>query len=253
MTGPAPEVTVDGFLGGRLQVRQPQNGYRAATDPVFLAAWVPAKSGESVLEVGCGVGVASLCLGARVAGLSQTGLELQTDYAALARQNSEINGIPLQVVEGDLTRMPAALKEQSFDHVLANPPFFPAGRVSKPQDGGKSLAFVNENSTGIWIDAGLRRLKAGGVFSMVHLSEQLGEILAGLSGRAGNVTILPVTARKNKPAKRVLVRATKAARGPLRLLSPFVVHSGDEHVQGQPDYSPEAEGILRLGKSFERG
>ncbi|GGA16192.1 tRNA1(Val) (adenine(37)-N6)-methyltransferase [Neptunicoccus cionae] len=250
MTGSGSSVSLDGFLGGRLQIRQPQTGYRAATDPVFLAAWVPAKRGDKVLELGCGVGVASLCLGARIAGLSQTGLELQADYAALALQNAENNEIPLEVVQGDLIKMPASLKEKSFDHVLANPPFFPEGSVSKPKDGGKSLAFVNENNTAVWIDAGLRRLRAGGVFTMIHLSEQLGEILSALAGRAGNVEILPISARKDKPAKRVLVRATKSARGPLRLLSPFVVHSGAEHVQGKPDYSPEAEGILRHGKGF---
>jgi tRNA1Val (adenine37-N6)-methyltransferase len=58
-------TTVDGFLGGKLQVEQPVSGYRAATDPVYLAAAVPAKAGQTVLDVGCGVGVASLCLGVR--------------------------------------------------------------------------------------------------------------------------------------------------------------------------------------------
>lgn len=58
----------DQFLGGRLMVAQPKTGYRAGVDPVLLAASVPAVRGESVLELGCGVGVASLCLAARVPG-----------------------------------------------------------------------------------------------------------------------------------------------------------------------------------------
>ena len=58
------ELTDDGFLGQRLHILQPRQGYRAATDPVLLAAAVPAQSGQSVLELGCGAGVASLCLGA---------------------------------------------------------------------------------------------------------------------------------------------------------------------------------------------
>ena len=37
--------TFDAFLNGRLKITQPSNGYRAATDPVFLAASVPASSG----------------------------------------------------------------------------------------------------------------------------------------------------------------------------------------------------------------
>ena len=60
------DITQDGFLGGKLRVSQPKTGYRAGIDPVLLAAACPAKPGEKVLELGCGVGVASMCLMARV-------------------------------------------------------------------------------------------------------------------------------------------------------------------------------------------
>ncbi|MGB7263813.1 MAG: methyltransferase, partial [Albidovulum sp.] len=84
----ANELTEDGFLGGRLRISQPRDGYRAAMDPVLLAAAVPARAGDTVLELGCGAGVASLCLASRVPGLALTGLELQSGYAALARANA---------------------------------------------------------------------------------------------------------------------------------------------------------------------
>ena len=94
MTG---DLTHDAFLCGKLHLWQPKQGYRAATDAVLLAAACPAKAGQSVLDLGCGVGAASLCLASRVAGLVQTGLELQEDYAALARQNAAENGVALNV------------------------------------------------------------------------------------------------------------------------------------------------------------
>ena len=84
----AEALSQDGFLGGRLAIWQPRVGYRAAMDPVLLAAAVAARAGESVLELGCGVGVASLCLGSRVPGLALTGLELQPAYARLARRKT---------------------------------------------------------------------------------------------------------------------------------------------------------------------
>ncbi|RJL18858.1 methyltransferase, partial [Paracoccus siganidrum] len=55
----------DGFLGGRLRIRQPARGYRSGADAVMLAAACPAAPGQRVLELGCGAGVASLCLGWR--------------------------------------------------------------------------------------------------------------------------------------------------------------------------------------------
>mgnify|MGYP003408994725 CR=1 FL=1 len=61
----APEdLTDDKFLCGKLQLLQPRKGYRAATDPVLLAAAVPARSGQSVLDLGCGAGAAALSVSA---------------------------------------------------------------------------------------------------------------------------------------------------------------------------------------------
>jgi len=154
MTFRMEDTTVDGFLGGQLQIRQPIHGYRAATDPVFLAASLSAANGDQVLELGCGAGVASLCLASRLPDVQITGLELQSEYAALARLNAEANDIPFDVIEGDLSQMPASLKEVSFDHVIANPPFFDKGAVSKPLNTGKATAHVIETGLGQWVDAG---------------------------------------------------------------------------------------------------
>ena len=103
------DLSDDKFLCGRLQLLQPVKGYRSATDPVLLAAACSAKSGETVLDLGCGVGAAALCLGTRVPGLRLSGLELQPDYAELARRNAARNETLLDVHEGDLCRMPEAL------------------------------------------------------------------------------------------------------------------------------------------------
>ena len=70
-------LTDDAFLDGRVRLLQPKQGYRAATDPVLLAAAAAPKPGQTVLDLGCGVGAAAFCLAARASGLSLTGLELQ--------------------------------------------------------------------------------------------------------------------------------------------------------------------------------
>ena len=60
--------------------------------PCFMAAACPAAGGETVLEAGCGAGVASLCLLARVKGIAVTGVEADPALAALARENAAANG-----------------------------------------------------------------------------------------------------------------------------------------------------------------
>ena len=87
---PADEPSDDRFLCGRLRLLQPRKGYRAATDPVLLAAACPATSGDRVLDLGCGAGAAALCLGLRVPGLALSGLELQPGYADLARDLAQV-------------------------------------------------------------------------------------------------------------------------------------------------------------------
>ena len=83
------DLSDDKFLMGRLRLLQPLRGYRAATDPVLLAAACPATPGQSVLDLGCGAGAAALCLATRVPGLALAGLEVQPEYADLAARRPD--------------------------------------------------------------------------------------------------------------------------------------------------------------------
>ncbi len=242
------ELTLDGFLDGKLLISQPKQGYRAATDPVFLAASVDAQPGQKILELGCGVGVAMACLGFRVSDLTLFGVEIQPEYAALARLNLEKNRQTGCVVCGDLQEMPVAIKELNFDHVIANPPFFDINSHTEPSSKGKKTAHIgNADTVEIWTKAALRRLKPGGVVTLLHRAEALTNILATLRGNAGDINVLPIVSRRGKSARRVIVQARKGAKGPLQLLSPLVVHKGDKHGEIADDYSDKAKSILRNG------
>lgn len=246
------ELSRDVFLGGQLPIWQPLRGYRAATDPVLLAAAVAAEPGQSVLELGCGAGVALLALGKRVPGLSLCGLELQGDYADLARRNATANGLEATIMTGDLVNMPPELRVQSFDQVLANPPYYPPCAPAA-NDPGRAAALREETPLAAWVDAGLKRLKSGGWLTVIHLAERLPDILAALDGRVGAVAVRPLSARSGRPAGRVLVQARKGARAPFRLLAPLVMHDGAEHLADRDDFTREAQAILRDGAALAWG
>ena len=236
-------LTRDAFLDGKVIAWQPREGYRAATDPVFLAASVPARAGQSVLELGCGVGVASLCLSARVPGLDCTGLEVQVDYAALARRNAAENGAALTVVEADLDALPAELRARRFDHVIANPPYY-AAQGPSARDAGRDKALREDTPLARWIDTALRRTCDGGHITMIHLTERLPELLAGFAGRA-SCLVLPLAARAQRPARRIIVQARKGARAPFVLLPPLVIHQGDAHLGDGDFFTDSARAVLR--------
>lgn len=254
MSGADGDSSRDALLGGRVTLWQPVHGYRAATDPVFLAAACPARPGEKVLDLGCGVGAAALCLAARVPGLALHGLELQPDYAALARRNARENGVALSIHDGDLAAPPPALKAESFDHVIANPPFFAHDGPASPASDRDAARREGAGGVAIWIEAALRRLRQGGTLTLIHRAERLDAMLAALAGRAGAVEILPLCPREGRPAGRLLLRARKDRKGPLRLHWPFVVHAGPDHERDAPDFTPQALAVLRDGEAldFER-
>ena len=244
------DLSEDGFLGGRLRILQPRKGYRSAMDAVFLGAACNAHPGQSVLELGCGAGVASLCLGARVAGLSQTGLEVQPRYAALARANAQANDLRLEVIEGDLAQMPAELRARSFDHVIANPPYFAPRSGTPARDPERERAQREVTALSLWIDAGLRRLRPGGMITLIQQTDRLGDILAALQPRAGAITVLPIAARVGRVARRVIVQARKGAGAPLVLLAPLIVHGAAQHSRDGEDFSEIAHAILREGQKL---
>ncbi|WP_371822270.1 tRNA1(Val) (adenine(37)-N6)-methyltransferase [Paracoccus sp. C2R09] len=233
----------DGFLGGRLQLWQPARGYRSGADAVMLAAACAAEPGDRVLELGCGAGVASLCLGARVRDLRLTGLERQPDYAALARRNAAESGIEMQVLEGDLALPHADLRGAGFDHVIMNPPYFLGGTPAPDQ--GRATARTEETPLDLWLDAALRRLRPKGWLTVIQRADRLDRLIAGLQGRAGAIAVLPVAAREGREAGRVIVAARKGARAPLRLLAPFVMHAALRHEADGEDMTPAAQAVLR--------
>lgn len=217
----------DALLGGRLRLFQPAQGYRAAIDPVLLAAAVPAQPGERLLELGLGSGAAALCLLSRVPGCRVAGLELQPELAALARRNAATNGLAgrLEVVEGDLRRLPAGLG-RGYDRVFANPPFHDEARPSPlAQRAAAHHAAAGELSD--WVAAGLRCLRPQGTLSLILRSDRLPEALAALAGRAGEFRVLPLWPKPGRPARRLLLQARKGGRAPLVLLAGMLLHEAD--------------------------
>lgn len=242
-------MTQDDFLGGRISVLQPKSGYRAATDPVLLAAACTAKTGDKVLDLGCGVGVAGLCLAARVPDVQVTGVELQADYAHLGRRNASLTGLPMQVFEADLADLPHELRDSSFDHVIANPPFFLNGTTAP--DPGRATARHEETPLAEWIATAGKRLRPKGWLTVILPASRLPNLLEDLAPRFGSTEVLPLAARPGRDADRIIVRSRKGGKGAFRLLATLILHHGNEHGSDGDDYSDKATAILRHGSAID--
>lgn len=218
-------ITEDAFLDGRLRLRQPARGYRAGADALLLAAAVEPPEGARVFEPGCGVGAALLGLAARRPDLRLVGMEIDAPTAALATQNILLNQLQDRVV----VRTGDALRDADdvFDAILVNPPYATPTGAPEPSDPQRRRAFVTPDPLDVWIRRLADRLTGGGILTVVHRADALPALLAGLEGRLGGVEVAPVFPRAGEPAHRVLVRARKGARAPVRLWRGLVLHEAD--------------------------
>ena len=240
-------VTEDRLLGGRVRLRQSADGARAAIDPVFLAAAVPAEPNQQILDAGCGAGAAMLCLAARVPQCRIIGFELQRDLVRLAGDNALLNGMGdrLSVMAGDLLQPPPRLSPGSFDHVMANPPFLERGRGTVTPNLAKAAATM-EGDAGLadWVRFALAMVRAKGTLTLIHRADRLDALLGQIAGRAGEVVIFPLWPRVGQPAGRILVQARKQIAAPARLAAGLVLHEADGR------FTAAAEAVLRGGEAL---
>lgn len=233
------DFTEDAILGDRVRVRQPSRGYRVNADTILLAAAVEAKPGMRLMEAGCGVGAALLCVAARAPGAHFVGVERDANIAACARENIALNAIlsRAEIHVGDVLERSAKLGV--FDGVFVNPPFDLAheGRAPAPSRIGSHVSDANLE---VWIARLADRLRGGGALTLIQRAHKLPEILRALEGRLGGAEAFPIRPRADAEAKRVIVRARKGSRAPFRLWAGLDLHdsSGAKHTA-------MAEAILR--------
>jgi tRNA1(Val) A37 N6-methylase TrmN6 len=235
-------LTEDALLGGRVRLMQPRRGYRVAVDAVLLAACVAARTGDRVLDLGAGVGSVGLCLAIRVPDCTVVGIELQSSLAALARRNTELNGLSdrVRTIVHDLAA-PLPAETGLFDHVATNPPYLAAASADPSPDPSKALATV-ESSADLarWLTVATEALKPAGTLNVIHRADRLDEITGHLERLGFN----DITLKRLPPAARVLVRARHSDESNRREATPLVLH------RPEGGYTDEAEAILRHAASL---
>lgn len=244
----APEVEENALLGGRVRLTQPRDGYRAGMDAALLAAAVPARRGETVLEAGCGAGAVLCQIGVRRIGVTLLGVEREPPAAALARENLSLNALEGEVLTADVAAGFAALDRPRADWAISNPPFFDDPDALRAPGPGKRAAWMADDGLEAWTDFLLAGVRDGGGIVMIHRADRLADLLQLLGRKAGSFRVLPIHPYADRPAKRVLVRATRLGRAPLAILPPLVLHEA-----GAGKHSARAEPLLRGEAALDLG
>jgi len=250
--GVPSSLTEDGFLDGRLKILQPEKGFRAGIDSVFLAAAIPCAAGETVYEAGIGTGVAALCVVARNPSVHLTGIEIASRYAMLCEENARRNGLAANIrvihadvkeaLRKDLSSMPA---HGSFSHAFANPPYFEDGKSTPSPHLLKASAHAfGPDDLDLWVKVLYTMVTLRGTVTIVHRADSLGKLLQIMSERFGDIRVAPLYAREGTAASRIIVQGVKGSKAPMQLLPGLVLHDEDSQ------FTPEAQAILRDGMAW---
>ena len=232
------------LLGGRVRYAQPRDGYRTGIEPVLLAACVPARAGQVVIEAGTGAGAGLLCLAARVPGVVGVGVEMDEAMAGLARDNfaATERGAGLTVMWGDVLEVALPLA----DHAMANPPWHDPGSTASPV-GRRRLAKQEGAGVEAWVAALARALRDGGSLTMVLPPGLVRRALATYAGAGlGEAVRHALPPRAGRAAKLVLLQARRGGAEGVR---------DEATVLHEPSgrFVPAVEATLRDGAAFPFG
>lgn len=232
------ELTTDTFHRGKFTLVQPQKGgHRAGIDAMLLAACVADGFNGQLADLGAGAGAGALAVLSRCPQASASLFEISDamlDCAnrTLAHSDNENFASRARVCKADITangevRSRCGLEQNSFDWVIANPPFNDSDDRRSPHS-ERSFAHVMDGKTiELWSRTAASIAKPGGYFSMIVRPQSIGEILAGFMGRFGALRITPVHARADEDAIRILVTGKKGSKQKLEMTAPLVLHEND--------------------------
>jgi tRNA1(Val) A37 N6-methylase TrmN6 len=232
-----PDQTIDAFhRGGFFLVQPARSGHRAGMDALALAAAVPSGFAGRVADLGAGAGAAGFAVASRCPGASVVLVENSPVMAGYARQsldlteNVRLSG-RVTVLEADVAligkaRAAAGLADNSFDFAVMNPPFNAEIDRATPDDLKRRAHVMEDGLFEAWLRTASAIVRPRGGVAIIARPASLAPILAALAGRFGSAQIVPVHARPDAPAIRIVLRALRGARGGLSLMPPLILHEG---------------------------
>ncbi len=201
--------------------------FQLGTDAVLLADFAAADGAKRACDLGCGTGVVAILLALKQAALAVDGIELQPDWASVARENVCLNGLDgrVKIIDGDLRRHRDFLTAGAYDLVVANPPYYPpaSGKLSGSPEAATARAELSCTLDDVCAAAAYLT-RWGGRFALVHKPERLCDIVRALSAHGLEPKRLRfVHNRCNAPPSLVLIEARRGSKPSVAVEPPLIL------------------------------
>jgi len=237
-----PKETLDTLLGGQLGVIQARNGYRFSLDAVLLACFAKVKGKEKIVDLGSGNGPVALLLAARHPSVKVVGVEIQHEMVERARRAIGLSHFEdrVEIVQGDVRKVRALLRDPCYALVVCNPPYRPqqTGRVN-PNSEKRIARHEVLGELNDFLRAGAYLLRNGGAMALVYPAWRAVDLIEGMRRQ----DIEPKRMRfvhsfEDAPASLILVEGSKGGGKETEVLAPLIVYTKDRN------YTPELRAML---------
>ncbi len=161
-----------------IQIGQSEQGFPLGTDSVLLSRFLTVPRSARIADLGAGCGTLGLLLCGLHPDCAVTGLELDPEACRFAQKNIAHNHLNarLEVIQADVRQIRTLLPAGSFDCVISNPPYFPAGSGKVSQQHALARTELCLNLAQL-CEAAAWLLPSGGRFALVHRPERLCDII----------------------------------------------------------------------------
>lgn len=116
---------------GNVKIKQVKDGYHFTSDAIALADFIKCKSGDLVIDAGCGGGVLSLIIWDRCKPKKIVAVDIQPEVIQTVKENFALNSMQNAEVHCmDIREFHKAFGANLADVLVCNPPYFSNGRQS---------------------------------------------------------------------------------------------------------------------------
>ncbi|MFT7144998.1 MAG: tRNA1Val (adenine37-N6)-methyltransferase [Alphaproteobacteria bacterium] len=190
-------------LNGSLKLVDKDSLPRTTADPLWLTEHVNSfKDGETVGDIGSGIGTIALILAQQNPTVKFIGYELDPILVEAACENAQLNTLTNCTFEVmDILKHTPSL---TFDHIVSNPPYHNTNKGFSSQNNSKQLAHGSSiEQTKQWLLICLNLTKKGGSCTLMQHCHNLEYIEPLLTEHEYELTYIKTSPKR--PAKRVII------------------------------------------------
>jgi len=217
---------LDSLPGCGYKIWQDDKEFSFTTDAVFLSAFPHLVKNARVLELGCGTGAVSLLLAAAGAG-KVLGVDCNAHVVELFAESIKDNNLTDKVEARhiDIRELKSQEVSESFDLVVANPPYRIGGRRRIV---GTAACHETDTTLEDFFQVAAYMVKYRGRFALVQLPERFTEAVS--LGHKYDLELKKlrwVHSFVDKPAWIFLGEFVKGGGAGLEVLPPLVMYNND--------------------------